>query len=90
MGFFDYPLVCNETVKFLDFLHRDSYQGKITLRLLLLVRCRLACPVMPRPNKICQRVDLGWFRDGIATLKIVQNEKKNEILKRRKIFFLSI
>ena len=46
------------------FLHRNSFQGTITC----VARCTQSCPEL-------RKLVLDWFIGGLATLKIIQDEK---------------
>ena len=52
----DHQYLWKEIIIVLDFLHRDSNQGKITCRFGVARRAQ-SCLGMPR----LQRVELGWY-----------------------------
>ena len=63
-GFFDHQYLWKEAINTLDFLNRDSNQGKITL----------SRPDMPGLTK----GEFGWSGVGLATLEVIQNGRLNE------------
>ena len=72
-GFFDHQYLWKETINFLDFLHRDSYQERY-VRLLLLLGCGQACPSTSKLYKLL-RDEFSWYGGGMVTLKIIQRQE---------------
>ena len=67
VGFFDHQYLLKKSFNFLDFLRRESYPGKETMKVLLLVGHGQVCPASPRAANFLE-VFWGHIRDT-ATLE---------------------
>ena len=86
-GFFDHQYLSRETLSILDFLYRDSNQGKIAYKTTLLVECGQPCPVTPDMPKLT-RGEFVWTGGSMATFKKNSKGKINYIIREKCLFIM--